>query len=302
MATGMEKNLPLFYSWLESEPWRKWKRIGLTGLRGSSKAYILSHLREKIRGPLLVIVPHLRNAESLLEDLRFFQWEISSPSLLFPQWETLPYDEIPPHPEIIKERLKCLFSLLRGEEVIIVSSMKALIQKVLSPLKLKESVFSLFVGEEMARNHLVHFLHENGYASTRRVEERGDFSLRGAIVDIYTPFYEEPLRLEFEGDRLESIRQFDIETQRSAIQRGMKNAILLPARDILRNSSNQPSATLFDYLKENGVVFVVKTDILMERNTLYGKHHKAFIMSKERSLDIDELIDFKIAKMMLDER
>ena len=262
MATNGKKNLPPLYPWFESEPWKKWKRIGLTGLRGSSNAYILSHLRQRVRGPLLIIVPHLRNAKSLLEDLQFFQKERNVFSFLFPQWETLPYDEIPPHPEIIKERVKCLFSLLRGEEVMIVSSIKALMQKVLPPLELKESVFSLLVGEEVDRDRLVHFLQENGYTSTRIVEERGDFSLRGAIVDIYTSLYEEPLRLEFDGDRLESIRQFDKETQRSITQSVMKNALLLPAKDILRNSSDQPLATLFDYLKENGVVFVEEGDIV----------------------------------------
>jgi len=129
--------------------------------------------------------------------------------------ETLPYDEIPPHPEIVKERLRVLFYLLKGEETVIVSSIKALMQKVLAPSDLKKSVFSLSMGEEIERDRLIHFLHEGGYTSARIVEERGDFSVRGAIVDLYTPFYEEPLRLEFDGDQLESIRRFETETQRS---------------------------------------------------------------------------------------
>jgi len=256
MKEREKKNRSVFHSWFESQPWEKWRCIGLTGLMGSSKAYLLSYWRERVRGPLLIIVPHLRNAECLLEDLRFFQKETKDSSFLFPEWETLPYDEIPPHPEIVRERVKCLFSLLRGEEVVIVSSIKALMQKVLSPLALRESLFSLFVGEEVNRENLVHFLQESGYTSVRIVEERGDFSLRGAIIDIYSPFYEEPLRLEFDGDRLESIRRFDPETQRSITQGMMENAILLPARDISKNSSHQPLTTLFDYLKKNGVVFV----------------------------------------------
>ena len=260
MAIWMKKSLSPFQQWFESQPWKRWRRIGLTGLMDSSKAYLLSYWRERVRGPLLIIVPHLRNAECLLEDLRFFQKETNDASLLFPEWETLPYDEIPPHPEIVRERVKCLFSLLRGEEVVIVSSIKALMQKVLSPLDLRESLFSLFVGEEVNRENLVHFLQESGYTSVRIVEERGDFSLRGAIIDIYSPFYEEPLRLEFDGDRLESIRRFDPETQRSITQGMLGNAILLPARDISKNSSHQPLTTLFDYLKENGVVFVEEGD------------------------------------------
>ena len=260
MEARVKKNPPPFHSWFESEPWKRWRRIGLTGLVGSSKAYFLSHWRERVKGPLLIIAPQFRNAECLLEDLQFFQKETDDLLFLFPEWETLPYDEIPPHPEIVRERVKCLFSLLNGEEVVIVSSIKALMQKVLSPLELRESLFSLSIGEEVNREDLVHFLQENGYISVRIVEERGDFSLRGAIIDIYTPFYEEPLRFEFDGDRLESIRKFDPETQRSITQGMMENAILLPARDISKNSSHQPLTTLFDYLKENGVVFVEEGD------------------------------------------
>ena len=249
-----------FVSWFESEPWRKWKRIGLTDLAGSSNAYLLSHLREKIKGPLLIIVPHLRDAESFFEDIRFFQKEMDSIPFLFPQWETLPYDEIPPHPEIIRERVKCLFSLLRGEEVVIVSPIKALMQKVLPPLELSKSVFSLHTGEEVDRDQLVNFLREAGYTPVRIVEERGDFSIRGAIIDIYTPFYEEPLRLEFFGDRLESIRRFEVETQRSLTQELMGDAILLPASDIPKDSFCPSLSSLLDYLKENGMIFIEEGD------------------------------------------
>ena len=133
-------------SWLDSEPWRKRKSFGLTGLAGSSKAYLLSRWREKVKGPFLVVTPHMRNAELLLEDLRFFMREPEAPSFLFPQWETLPYDEIPPHPEIIRERVRVLFSLLKEEEPVIIFSVKALMQKVLAPSDLRESDFSLSVG------------------------------------------------------------------------------------------------------------------------------------------------------------
>jgi len=247
-------------SWFDSEPWRKWKRIGLTGLAGSSKAYFLSHWREKARGPLLVITPHLRNAESLLEDVRFFTKGQEVSSFLFPQWETLPYDEIPPHPEIVRERVRVLFSLLNGEKVLIVSSVKALMQKVQAPAELKESVIYLSEGEVVDRDRLIHFLHDGGYTSARTVEERGDFSVRGAIIDIYSPFYEEPLRLEFDGDRLESIRRFETETQRSLTQGTMKNAILLPARDISRDASAHSLKTLLDYLKGHETIVIEEGD------------------------------------------
>ena len=84
MVKQKNRDLHPFYSWLKSEPWKKWKHIGLTGLIGSSKAYVLSHWRERIKGPSLIVVPHLRNAESLIEDLRFFQKETNGLPFSFP--------------------------------------------------------------------------------------------------------------------------------------------------------------------------------------------------------------------------
>jgi transcription-repair coupling factor (superfamily II helicase) len=258
-------------AWLGSEPWWKWKRIGLTGLIGSSKAFFLSHWREKAKGPLLVIVPHLMNAKTLFEDLRFYMKDKEVPSFIFPQWETLPYDEIPPHPEIVRERVRTLFSLLKGEEVVIISSIKALMQKVLAPKDLKESVFSISIGEEVDRDQLINFLHEEGYTSTRIIEERGDFSVRGAIIDIYAPLFEEPLRLEFDGDRIESIRRFEIDSQRSLSQGMMANALLLPARDISKDFSGQPLKTLLDYLKGDEIIFMVEGDKVEEEAKAFSR-------------------------------
>ena len=146
------RNVPSIVSWFDSELWKKGNPIGLTRLAGSSRAYFLSHWRQKVGRRLLVVVPHLRDVETLLEDLRFFMKGSEVPFFPFPQWETLPYDEIPPHPEIIRERVRALYSLLKGEEGVVVSSVKALMQKVLAPDDLRESVFSLSVGQETDRS------------------------------------------------------------------------------------------------------------------------------------------------------
>ncbi len=288
-----EKSHSPIDSWLDSGPWKKGRPVGLTGLAGSSKAYLLSRWREKAKGPVLVVTPHMRNAELLLEDFRFFMRDPDVPSFLFPQWETLPYDEIPPHPEIVRERVGVLFSLLEGEEAVIFSSVKALMQKVLAPADLRESVFSLSAGQEVDRDRLIHFLHEKAYTSAKVVEERGDFSVRGAIIDLYTPFYEEPLRLEFDGDRLESIRRFETETQRSLPQGRMENAILLPARDISRDASLQPLKTLLDYLKGIETLFIDEGDEVEKEAEVFFRliqEHYEKALSKKGSVLPPEMI------------
>ena len=292
MAKETQENHP-FGGWLESESWKSWKSIGLTGLKGSSKACLLSHWRERVKGSLLVIVPQLEDAESLLEDLRFFQDGKEANAFVFPPWDTLPYDEIPPHPEIIRERVTCLFSLLRGEEAVVISPVRALMQKVLSPINLKGSTLSLSAGKEADRDHLVHFLNENGYTSVRIVEERGDFSLRGGIIDVYAPLYEEPLRFEFDGDRLESIRRFETESQRSLAQNLMDEAILLPAKDISKDFPDRPLATLFDYLKGKRLVFVEEGDDVEREEEAFSRlirEHYEKALSKKGSIPAPELI------------
>ncbi len=234
-------------------------------------AYLLSLWRERVKGPLLVVTPHLRDTEYLIEDFRFFQKKGDEIACLFPQWETLPYDEIPPHPEIIRERVNGLFRLTANEDAIIFSSVKGLMQKVLLSSDLKRSLFLLVKGEEIDRDGLIHFLNETGYVSARIVEERGDFSVRGAIIDCFSPLYEEPLRLEFDGDRLESIRRFDVESQRSIKEAEMEEATLLPARDISTSPSARTMTTLFDYLKKGGWVFIVDGDEVEREAEAYSR-------------------------------
>ena len=271
--------------WLESEPWKKWDVTGVTGLKGSSKGYLLSRWREGVRTPLLVVVPRLQDAEMLIEDLRFFQRKDEGPPLLFPPWETLPYDEIPPHPEIVRERVTCLYALLKREGWPIVSPVKALMQKVLSPRGLKGSTLSFTVGEEMDRERLERFLEQGGYTSVKVVEERGDFSLRGAIVDIYSPLYEEPLRFEFDGDRLTSVRRFEAETQRSVLQGEMKEVILFPREMFQPLSPIRPPVTLFDYLPRDTVLFLAEGEALEREAETYSQvvqeHYQRALLKKE---------------------
>jgi transcription-repair coupling factor (superfamily II helicase) len=127
-------------------------------------------------------------------------------------------------------------------------------QRVLSPRDLKGSTFSLSAGETLPREELTGFLEETGYQNERLVEERGDFSVRGAIIDIFSPLFEEPLRLEFDGDRLLSIRRFETATQRSLAGTNLDRAILLPARDAPQDSQSHPLGSLFSYLSRNAVI------------------------------------------------
>ncbi|MGE5216880.1 MAG: transcription-repair coupling factor [Chloroflexota bacterium] len=213
--------------------WTGAKRI--QGLQGGARAYLLSLAVARRRRPILVIAASGRDAESLFEDLNFILGEEDGPAplrrgvRLFPSWEVLPFEKLSPHPENIAGRLEALYRLVEEPAPVLIATPAALMQRVISRESLKRSYLYLVTGQELQRDSLLQHLVEWGFQNVPLVEERGDFSLRGGIVDIFSPGYGRPLRLEFDGDRLESIREFNPATQRS--DRLQEEALLLPMKE-----------------------------------------------------------------------
>jgi transcription-repair coupling factor (superfamily II helicase) len=205
----------------------------LQGLQGGARAYILSLIAEDIRRPILIISPGARDAEDLFDDLNFFLGEELSPLRkrlhLFPSWEVLPFEKLSPHPDNVAGRLEGLYKLIEEPAPILVSTPAALMQKVIPPEALKQSYLYLVAGQELSREALLEHLVQWGFQNVPLVEDRGDFSIRGGIVDLFSSGYTRPLRLEFDGDRLESIREFNASTQRS--DRSHEDLILLPMKE-----------------------------------------------------------------------
>jgi transcription-repair coupling factor (superfamily II helicase) len=213
--------------------WNGEKRVH--GLKGGARAYLLSLIAERRREPIVVVAATTREAEQLFFDLGFFLGEepaaapLEKRLHLFPSWEILPFENLSPHPDSIAARLEGLYHLLEGQAPILVSTPAALMQKVIPKDALKRSYRYLVVGEERAREGLLDHLASWGFQNVPLVEERGDFSVRGGIVDIFPPDYLLPLRLEFSGDRLESIREFDPATQRS--KKELQELLILPMKE-----------------------------------------------------------------------
>jgi transcription-repair coupling factor (superfamily II helicase) len=212
--------------------WTGEKRI--LGLQGGARAYLLSFIAQKRREPMLIVAPTTRDAEQLFLDLGFFLGEEQSTPLekrlhLFASWEILPFENLSPHPDSIAARLEGLYHLIEGRAPILVSTPAALMQRVIPKEALKRSYRYLVVGEEYERERLLEHLVGWGFQSVPLVGERGDFSVRGGIVDIFPPAYPQPVRIEFGGDMLESIREFDPATQRS--KKEIQELLLLPMKE-----------------------------------------------------------------------
>jgi len=200
--------------------------VTLSGLAGSAQAFFLASVFKAERRPLLAVLPTAEAAEGFCSDLKFFLG--AEDVSFYPATEVLPFDTQPIHQEILASRTEFLFKLLdvRGP-TLMVTSADNLMERVVPREGLAEKALTIRLEEETSREALTGRLVEMGYARVPMVEGRGEMSVRGGIVDIFPPGFEHPLRVEFFGDWIESIRLFDVSTQRSVEE--IKEGRILPA-------------------------------------------------------------------------
>jgi len=189
----------------------------VVGPWGSSKSLVAQQTAEALGKPLLVLTAGRIEAESVYDDLCTFAGE--DRVALFPSWEVLPTDTMNPADHIIAERMDTLRRLakaLEGDEPVhAVVPLRSMMQRVISRKRLTADVLELKTGGEIDLDELLEKLIKLGYTREVMVENRGDVSVRGGIVDLFPISAELPYRLEFFGDEIESIRRFEPETQRS---------------------------------------------------------------------------------------
>ena len=189
--------------------------------------------------------------------------------LFYPAWEILPHEDKLPHADVISDRLQTLVSLSENSKSktknskLIVTSVTALLQKTFPPGEIQERTRTFEHGSKIAPLDLIEFLEEQGYEPEAQVSQRGEIALRGGIVDIFSPTSPWPVRLDFFGDELESLREFDPLTQ---VSRGEITSVTLPPAGelgILKQRQNQkPLATLLDYLPRETVFLLCDSDSL----------------------------------------
>ena len=209
---------------------REGAHVVLAGLKGSAPAYILSRLQDNRRNQFLIVAPDTDSAEEICRELRFYSGYRDT-VLYFPAWETAPFEPASPHPDIVGERYKTLCRLMDGVPALVVSTIAAVSQKLLPRHILGEFSLYLVAGEEIERDSLLKKLLNLGYSSVPLVEDRGTFAVRGGILDIFPPDLGGPVRIEFFGDFVDTIRAFDPVTQRSL--QPLPELVLLPSREII---------------------------------------------------------------------
>jgi len=201
--------------------------IDAQGIRGSFLAVMLERLFRQQRKPLLCVVPTEQEAQSLAGDLDL----LSVPAAMFPWWGTVPYRETPHNSHVFGQRVRVLASLLSEDPAVIICPLRALLSPLPPPETVAGTIFRVAVGQPFDPVELGRKLETYGYLRVPRVSVRGEYAIRGEVLDVFLPGYEEATRIVFEFDEVEEIKLFDVSTQ-SSVEK-LKHIEIIPRREVL---------------------------------------------------------------------
>jgi transcription-repair coupling factor (superfamily II helicase) len=179
-------------------------------------------------GPIIFVARDGQRLPAIVEALAFAAPEL--PVLEFPAWDCLPYDRVSPGSEAAARRLDALAAMAqlakKPHRAVILTTANALLQRIPPAEIIESQTFRARPGNQVDMNELVARLENSGFDRVSTVRDIGEFAVRGGILDLYAPGSTEALRLDFFGDTLESIRAFDVATQRTT---GQRNLVTLQA-------------------------------------------------------------------------
>jgi transcription-repair coupling factor (superfamily II helicase) len=205
-------------------------------LHGSSNSFALYQAAKTATTPILLITDNTPQALKIEQELvslakseRLADSSNEINICLFPDWETLPYDNFSPHQDIISQRLATLYQLSRMESGIIIVPVTTLVQKLAPKQYIEANSLIIKTGDKRDLHQMRQALEASGYRNVDQVLEHGEFSARGAILDLFPMGSSKPFRLDFFDDELDEIRLFDPESQRSKEKIDKIN--LLPAHE-----------------------------------------------------------------------
>lgn len=241
------------------------KDCHIQGLWGSSAAFLIAALagNKKLagRGEILFVTPGIEDAKEAFEDINIF---FPDKTIFFPASEEEFVSEDPEETYTISntyvQKLSILHKLLDNKKNrgpsnhIIVAPILSLLQSVPSPKSIEKNIFTIKIGQEYKQEFVLNWLIDNSFERTEMVEQPGEFSVRGGIIDVFTFTFDMPYRIEFFGDEVDSIRIFDVDSQMSADE--IKECRILGVEAGGASKSESTVKTLIDYLpKDSWIVF-----------------------------------------------
>ena len=195
-------------------------------LVGSACATEVAEMAERHQGPVVLIAPDMQNALRLHDEIAQFT---DAMVVNLADWETLPYDSFSPHQEIISSRLTTLYQLPNMQRGVLILPVNTLMQRVCPHNYLRGHALVMKKGQRLSRDDLRIQLEQAGYRSVDQVMEHGEFATRGALLDLYPMGSEQPYRIDFFDDEIDSLRIFDVDSQRTLDEVDSIN--LLPAHE-----------------------------------------------------------------------
>jgi transcription-repair coupling factor (superfamily II helicase) len=260
------------------------KEIHIRGVSGSLLAFVAAYTFEQRQSQVLLLVADEDSAEKLRDDCAL---------LLGDQAVCLFSSNIGHHAKVLDmtapvAQIETLQRLSRGERVLVVASAAALASAIPPPKSFADRSFSLEVTKEYAFGTLLDRLSELGFERKDFVEEYGDFAVRGGILDIFPFVGDNPIRLEFWGDTVDSIREFDVLSQRSI--RDLHSASIVASLDQDQDEPASPSSSITSYLAANALVFVDEPDLIRKELDELAKEQNGEANSGPQAFD--RLTDF----------
>ncbi|MDE2088733.1 MAG: transcription-repair coupling factor [Gammaproteobacteria bacterium] len=198
-------------------------------LYGSSRSLAINATAQRCIAPLIAVTADMQEAYRLADELRFYAAGTDLPVLIFPDWETLPYDLFSPHPDIVSQRLETLYRLPALNHGVLIIAVTTLIQRLPPRSYLDLNSLLLKAGDRLDLDPMRRRLEAAGYRCVSQVMEHGEFAVRGSLIDVYPMGGTLPYRIDLFDNDVESIRTFDPDTQRS-LER-VDEVRLLPARE-----------------------------------------------------------------------
>ncbi|MGH2733881.1 MAG: transcription-repair coupling factor [Actinomycetota bacterium] len=221
---------------------------GQAGVPDVARPAVVAGLARRARGgprcpaPLLVVLPRSREAEAFVAALD--PWMPRDRVALFPAWEVLPGEALSPTLETMGRRIRVVRDLAAGAETVVVTSVRALLQKV---PRTSHEALRLAVGMQIPLEEVTERLVRFGFERNYLIERPGEFSVRGGILDVLPPGLASPVRADFFGDEITTLRAFSLSSQRS--QEGVSEVEILPTRELLLDPPVREAAAA---LIENG--------------------------------------------------
>ena len=195
-------------------------------LTGAACATEVAEMAERHAGPVVLIAPDMQNALRLHDEIHQFT---DSMVMNLADWETLPYDSFSPHQDIISSRLSTLYQLPAMQRGVLILPVNTLMQRVCPHIFLHGHALVMKKGQRLSRDALRSQLEQAGYRHVDQVMEHGEYATRGALLDLYPMGSVQPYRLDFFDDEIDSLRLFDVDTQRTLEEVEAIN--LLPAHE-----------------------------------------------------------------------